>query len=80
MVKKSSTQLFGYKLLEDIQMKYYQQKIVGRVLRVWIAKNPELNNEITSLNFLLLDKKVCLPYMQFVFLSYTYFHGHIFLV
>ena len=52
-------QLLGYKFLEDIQMKRYQQKIVVRILRVWIA-NPKRNNEIISLNFLILDEKVCL--------------------
>ncbi|KAG5378804.1 hypothetical protein IGI04_026646, partial [Brassica rapa subsp. trilocularis] len=38
-------------------MKRYKQKILGRVLRVWIAKNPKRNNEIISLNFLILDEK-----------------------
>ena len=42
-------------------MNRYQQKIVGRFLRVWIAKYPKRNNEIISLNFLILDEKVCLP-------------------
>ena len=59
MVKKNSMQLFGYKFLENIQLKRCQQKIGGRVLRVWIAKNPKRNNEIISLNFLLLDEKFC---------------------
>ena len=53
MVKKSSTHLFGYKILKGIQMKRCQQKIVERVLRVWIAK---ILNET-----MLLDEKVCLP-------------------
>lgn len=46
-------QLFGYKFLENIQINRCQQKIVEKVLRVWIAKN--LNETI------LLDEKVCLP-------------------
>lgn len=62
--KKSSKQLFDYKFLEDIQMKCYKQKIVRRVLRVWITKNPKRNNEIISLNFLILYEKVCLSYIQ----------------
>ena len=68
--KKSSKQLIGYKFLEDIQMKRYKQKIVGRVLRVWIAKNPKRNNEIISLNFLILNEKVCLSHMQICLYSF----------
>ena len=64
MAEKRSKQLFDYKFLEDIQMKCYKQKIVGRVLRVWITKNPKRNNEIISLNFLILYEKVCLSYIQ----------------
>ena len=45
-------------------MKRYKQKIVGKVLRVWLAKNPKRNNEIISLNFFILDEKVCLSYIQ----------------
>ena len=41
-------------------MKRYQQKLVGRVLRVWIAKYPKRNNKIINLNFLIIDEKVCL--------------------
>ena len=44
MVKKSSMQLFGYQILKDIQMKFCQQKIVERVLRV--CQNPKRNNVI----------------------------------
>ena len=57
--KKIYVQLVGYKFFEDIQMKCCQQKIIGRIIRVWIAKNPKRNNEIISLNFILLDEKVC---------------------
>jgi len=64
--KKSSKQLHGYRFLKDIQMKRYKQKILGRVLRVWIAKNPKRNNEIISLNFLILDEKVCVHTYKFV--------------
>ena len=39
--KKSSKQLLEYKFFEDIQMKRYKQKTIGRVLHVWIAKNPK---------------------------------------
>ena len=66
--KKSSKQLHGYRFLKDIQMKRYKQKILGRVLRVWIAKNPKRNNEIISLNFLILDEKVCVHTYKFVYL------------
>ena len=37
-------QLFAYKFLENIKMKRCQQKIIRRVLRVWIAKIPKQNN------------------------------------
>ena len=62
--KKSSKQLLEYKFFEDIQMKRYKQKILGRILRVWLAKNPKRNNEINILNFLILDEKVCLSHIQ----------------
>ena len=65
MVKnKSSVQLPKYKLLEDIQMRHCQQKIVKKIIRVWIAINPKRNNEINSLNFLLLDENVSFPFFQ----------------
>ena len=57
-------------------MKRYKQKIMGRVLRVFIAKNPKQNNEIISLNFLILDEKVCLSYIQVVFLTYVLLWTH----
>ena len=44
--------------------RYKQKKILERVLRVWIAKNPKRSNEIISLNFLMIDEKVCLSHIQ----------------
>lgn len=41
-----------------------QQKKVGRVLRIWITKNPKRNNAIIGLHFILLDENVCFSYIQ----------------
>lgn len=51
-------------------MKRYKQKILGRVLRVWIAKNSKRNNEIISLNFFILDENVCFPHIQICLYSF----------
>lgn len=48
----------SYKLIENIMMKRGEQKIIGRVIRLWEVNNPKNGNEIISLNFLLLDEKV----------------------
>lgn len=47
-----------YKFLDDIKMKRSEQKIIGRVVRLWEVRNPKNGYEIISINFLLLDEKV----------------------
>jgi hypothetical protein len=49
-----------YNLLSDLTQEKKNWEIKVRIVRIWESTNPASNNEVMSLDCMLLDEKVCI--------------------